>query len=304
MTTLDYNLKNILLRAEVVGKKNWLQAVNLLEKATDEYPRERAIYLTQGDIYARHKKFEQAISSYQKALTINPKDEHLLFIIGNCYLSLSEYQMANVYYAQVSAETPELHYNQALALAYSGRHEESLSHLVILINQVSENLNIYYFLIEELLRLQRYDDAITRLEEIGKRFGVQRHQQILIGFVFSFKKVWLKAYMAFKNADEMGEINSADHLHSYATSALQIGQLDKSVEIFLRAIEINPTQSILYEDIIRLYIQQENFPKARAALEEAKEKLNQSNPVLLMLKDKIERLEAAARDIPIPDTDD
>jgi tetratricopeptide (TPR) repeat protein len=155
MINQDNYLKNLLLRAEVLGKKNWLQAINLLEKATDDYPRERAIYLTLGDIYTRNKKFQQAINSYQKALTIDPKDEHLLFIIGNCYLSLNEYRMANVYYEQVSADTPELHYNQALAFAYSGQHEESLNHLMVLVKQVTENLNIYYFLIEELLRLQR-----------------------------------------------------------------------------------------------------------------------------------------------------
>lgn len=303
MPNKDNTLKNLLLRAEVVGKKNWLQAVNLLEKATDDYPRERAIYLTQGDIYARHKKFNQAINSYQKALTIDPKDEHLLFIIGNCYLSLNEYRMANVYYEQVSEDSPELHYNQALAFAYSGQHEESLKHLNILITQVKENINIYYFLIEELLRLQKYDEAITWLDEIGKRFGVQRHQQILIGFVYSFRKIWLKSYMAFKKADELDKILNPDHLHSYATAAGQIGQYEKTIELLLRAIQINPYQNIFHEDLVRLYIQQENYAAAREAIKQAKEKLVQLNPVLLLLKEKIDRLDPSHSEFPIPDTD-
>ncbi len=304
MTEQKNYLKNLLLRAEVVGKKNWLQAINLLEKATDDYPRERAIYLTLGDIYARNKKFEQAISSYQQALTIDPKDEHLLFIIGNCYLSLSEYQMANAYYDQVSDETPELHYNQALAYAYSGQHEESLKHLKILLNTVKDNINIYYFLVEELLRLSKYDDAISWLNEVGKRFGVQRHQQILIGFVYSFRKIWLKSYVAFENADKMTNITNPDHLHSYATAAWQIGQLDKSADILNRAIAINPYQNIFHEDLIRLYIEQENFTAAKEALKRANDNSNHSNPVLLLLKDKITRLEAAKKEFPIPDTDD
>jgi tetratricopeptide (TPR) repeat protein len=298
-------LKNILLRAEVVGKKNWLHAVNILEKAIDDFPRERSIYLTLGDIYNRHRKFEQAIDSYQRALTIEPKDEHLFFIIGNCYLSLSDYRMALYYYDQVSNEFPELSYNKALAYAYNGEHELSVHYLKELIRMISDNLNIYYFLIEELLRLRKYADAIEFLDEIEKRFGEQRYQQILKGFVFSFRKIWLKSYVAFKKADEMLPLSSSDHLQSYAQAAWQIGQLDKAIIILKRGLEINPKLAVLHEDLIRVLLQKRDLTGAAIALKRAMRTLGNSNPLLIVLKDKLDRLQNEALNPDNnPDSDD
>jgi tetratricopeptide (TPR) repeat protein len=290
MTTSLNELKNILLRAEVIGKKNWLHAVNILEKAAEEYPRERTVYLTLGDIYSRHRKFEQAIDSYQKAPTIDPKDEHLLFVIGNCYLSLSDYKMSLYYYDQVSDETPELNYNKALAYAYSGEHELSLHYLKALILQVSDNINVYYFLVEELLRLHKYSESIDYLNDMEKRFGIQRYQQVLKGFVWNFRKIWLKSFMAFKNADDMLPLNNADHLHTYTQAAWQIGQLDKAIELIKRGLDINPRFNILHEDLIRIYLQKKDFPKAEKALHYAMRMLGNNEPLLLMLKDKLQKL--------------
>jgi tetratricopeptide (TPR) repeat protein len=291
VTAQDRDLKNLLMRAEVVGKKNWLHAINILEKASDDYPRERAIYLTLGDIYARQRNYEQAIDSYQKALTIDPKDEHLHFIIGNCYLSLSDYKMALFYYDQVSGEMPELYYNKALANAYNGEHELSLHYLKLLIKHVQDNINIYYFLIEELLRLHKYEEAIRWLDDVEKRFGVQRYQLVLKGFVYSFRKIWIKSYMAFLKADELSPIINPDHLHSFAQASWHIGQLEKAAIILHRAIGINPYMSNLHEDLLRIYMLLGNLDEAENALKAAYNYLDKSNPVLAIFREKISRLQ-------------
>jgi len=290
MTFKETEIKHILLRAELLGKKNWLQAVDLLEKATDEYPRERAIYLTLGDIYMRNKKFSLAIDSYQKALTINSKDEHLMFVIGNCYLSLNDYKMALYYYNQVSDLSPELHYNKALAYAYNNEHVNAVHNLKQLLKIVSDNQNIFYFLIEEQLRLHKYDEAIQWLDTMEKKFGLLSYQQILKGFVWNFKKIWLKSYMAFKNADELSDISNPDHLHSYAQACWQIGQINQAVELLYKAIGINPQFSLLYEDLIRIYIQQSNVQKAESTLKQAIELFGTTDPIYTILKEKIDKM--------------
>jgi tetratricopeptide (TPR) repeat protein len=290
MSDQDKELNNLLLRANTVSHKNWLHAVNILEKASDEYPRERIIYLTLGDIYMKQRKFEQAISSYQKALTIEPDDEHLKFVIGNCYLSLSEYNMALFYYSQVTTSTPELTYNLALAYAYSNQHKESTESLYLLLDEVKDNINIYYFLIEEHLRISEYDEALLVLERIEKKFGVLRHQQILKGFIWTYRKVWIKAYTAFDNADKMQEIINPDHLHSFATASWQLGQLDRAIELLQRAITVNPYISVIHEDLIRICLQQRNYELAKDAIDRAKANLGKSNPILALLEDKVKRM--------------
>lgn len=290
MTIHDIDINNLLLRANTISKTNWLHAVNILKKASEDYPRERIIYLTIGDIYMKHKNFEQAISYYQEALTIDPEDEHLKFVIGNCYLSLNEYNMALFYYSQVTLSTPELTYNLALAFAYSNQHKESVKQLYKLLEDIKDNLNIYYFLIEELLRINKYDDALKILEIIENRFGVQRHQQILKGFIWTFKKIWIKAYTAFNRADLMQTIINPDHLHSYATSCWQLGQLDKAIDLLNRAIGINPYISSLHEDYIRICLQKRDYELAKYALDKAKSSLGTTNPILLLLEEKVKRM--------------
>lgn len=287
---ISSSLKNILLRAEIVGKKNWLQAINILEKAADDYPRERSVYLSLGDIYMRQRKFEQAIESYQKALTMNPKDEHLLFIIGNCYLSLTDYKMALYYYEQVSDETPELHYNKALAYAYSGNHELSVFHIKSLLVLVPDNMNVYFFLIEEFLRLYKYNDALEWIDIFEQRFGIQRYQQILKGFAWHFKKIWLKSFSAFKIADELSPITNADHLHTYAQACIHIGQFTNAVDLLEKAISLNPFIGIIHEDLIRLYIQLNDYDSASASLKRASKYIDADQPIMILFKEKIATL--------------
>jgi len=290
MKNKNTELSNTILRANTISSKNWLQAVNILEKAAEDYPQEAVIYLTLGDIFLRQKQYEQALSSFQKAQLIDPDDEHLKFVIGNCYLSLGEYQMALQKYKEIKIESPELTYNLALVYAYSNQHSESLEQLNKLIETIPENLNLHYFIVEELLRLHKYDEALEWLNKLERQFGIQRYQQILMGFIWTFKKIWLKAFTSFKNADDMYPITNPDHMQSYATACREIGQLDKAIEILKKAIRVNPFVSLLSEELIRIYLHKKDFTAAESVITEAFKNLGKSNPILLLLKEKLDKM--------------
>ncbi|HOD17076.1 MAG TPA: tetratricopeptide repeat protein [Candidatus Cloacimonadota bacterium] len=287
MSKRDLEINNILLQAEALVSSNWLHAIHILKKATEDYPRERSLYLTMGDIYMRQRNFEQAIGSYQKALILDPKDEYLKFIMGNCYLSLNDYKMALYYYDQVSFDTPEMYYNKALAYAYDNEHELSIHYLKLLLRQVNDNLNVYYFLVEEMLRLHKYEDAIKQLDEMEKHLGIHQYEQILKGIVWNFKKNWLKSYMAFKTADELSPLIKPDHLQYYAQACYHIGKIDQGIQILEKAITVNPYISILHEELLRLYLQKEDLEAAEKTLNRALVYVDKNNPILLLLKAKI-----------------
>ena len=86
------NEKNLLWQIEFLSRKNWLQAVRILQKEIKKNPKNITLHDTLGDIYFRHKVFTKAVKSYQKALQIEPENERILFKLGNSFLSLNEYQ--------------------------------------------------------------------------------------------------------------------------------------------------------------------------------------------------------------------
>jgi len=290
MSQQDTEILNLIMQAEVISKTNWLHAIHLLEQAGDKYPTSIEIYLSMGDVFNRQKRYQEAITSYQKALTISPTDEHLLFIIGGCYLSLGEYRMALVYFDQVQDKSPELYYNQALAYAYLGKHDDCYKNLRLLYKLVPDNLNVCYFLSEELMRLQRFDEALEILDTAERNFGKHAHLMILKAFIWNFKKVWLRTYACFQEADDLVPISNQEYLITFAQAAQKIGLYNKTFTLYNRALEINPYNSVIYEEIIRLSITLEDYQQAQKYLAKAEQNLMHVNSTLELLKGKLNRL--------------
>lgn len=60
-----------------------------LEPITNDHP-----YRYLGDIYHRYGKVEDALKLYEKALSIDPNDVHVMIDLGFLYVSMGEYQKA------------------------------------------------------------------------------------------------------------------------------------------------------------------------------------------------------------------
>ena len=51
-------------------------------------------YITKGDVYLGQSKYNLAISTYKKALELDPKNVHTLNNLGNAYSGQGEYNLA------------------------------------------------------------------------------------------------------------------------------------------------------------------------------------------------------------------
>lgn len=280
-------LSNLIHRASMLVKSNWLHAVHLLEEARQEYPDNLVILTSLGDIFIQRMLFEKALDYYQQAHALAPDDPQLLHLIGNCYFSINEYKLSLSYLNQIKEPPPEVLYNKALALAFIGSYQESIMVIKQILKVMTDNPFIYFLLIEQYLRIQNYDEAQMIIDVAKRKFG--KHPQLLLlsAVVYSKKGMWIKAYLCFSELEAVQPLSSPDHLISYAVSANRIGMYDKAIALLNKARDINPYISGIYEELIRLYLQRGEPDKAKKCLSVAKKYLVSFNPILRLLQERI-----------------
>jgi protein O-GlcNAc transferase len=246
------SVRNLLIQAECLMRKNWLEAVNLLENSLKEYPSEKEIYDLIGDIYSQEHLYQKAIDNYQKALTFDKKNSQFLFKIGNAYLSLDEPRLSIYYFEQIHEFVPEALYNKAIALTQMGRIEESIDALSQMLKKTNPLSDLpYTFLAEQLIQLHQYGKALKVLNEAGKRYGPNPNIQLMKGFCHYYSKNWLKAYVAFRES-EKSNWHSAAYYHAKGICSEEIGRYEEAETCLRKCIELEPHVPKYYEDLVKL----------------------------------------------------
>jgi len=276
-------LQNLILRAEALVKTNWIHAVNLLEKAAEDHPQEKAVMISLGDIYVRRQQHRKAIAEYQKALAIDPTDEQLCFLIGNCFFALHEYRLALSFFDKIKESSADVLYNKSLVLAYLGNHTESIEMIKQTIRIVPDNPFIYFLLIEQLVRTGRFDEALDFIKKGEEKLGKHKHLTLLKAVVYTKLGIWLMAFAAFMDYEKLSSIVHADHFHAYGVCAFKIGQFTKAAELLNKALLLEPGVGVYYEDLMRLYLQQKEYDKAKEIFAMAKQNLRKGSSLLDLL---------------------
>lgn len=280
-------LNNLVLRATALLKTNWLHAAHILETAVIDNPDNPVLLQNLGDIYLKRQLYEKALVCYQDALANKPADTYLLFIIGNCYFAMGDYRLANSYFNQIPDPPPEVLYNKALCLSFLGNTQDSIKVILRILNLMSDNPFIYFLLIEQYLRLENYDEALSVINTAELKFG--KHIQLLLfsALIHTKKGIWLKAYHAFQQCDKLFPITNSEHLLNYAVAAKKIGMEASAVDILLRAREHDPYISSIHEELIRLQLQTGDWLGAKKSLTIAKKYILRLTPVLKLLQERI-----------------
>lgn len=283
----DTELGNLILRAEALMKSNWLHGYHILQQAAAEHPEDPRGWLSLGDFYNSRHRHDEAIKAYQSALRLLPEDNHLRTVIGNCFFALGDYRLAIVYYDQVTNPSADVSYNKALALAYQGKHQESIAIMKELLDLIDNNPFIYFLLVEQLLRVQDYESAQRYLRKAEARIGAHKHILLLKAITYAKQEIWLTAYHAFNRYAQSGNLQLADHMHTFALCAVKIGMPDRGIEILENGVREHPYNSNLYEELVRLLIIHKQRERAKAVLRVARENLVTLNPVLKLLQARL-----------------
>lgn len=283
----DKDLQNLIMRAEALMKSNWIHAVQILEKAAQDHPENPLPLISLGDFYQKRLLFKKAVMCFQSALKITPQDNHLKLIIGNTYFAEGEYQLAIVYYDQIEDPHPDVRYNKALAMAYMGRHLESIAIMRQLLDMIDNNPFIYFLLIEQLLRVEDYKSASEYITKAEAKIGQHRHLLLLKALNFAHFQNWLHAYNAFYTFERSGDIHQTEHMLIYADCALKCGMQDRAIVILAKGIDHNPYGMGLYEELIRLLIQKNDRAQAKKYLKQAKRYFPLLSPLLQLMQARL-----------------
>ena len=286
----DRDVQNLLHRAEALMKTNWIHAVQLLIQAAEENPQDPRPLIALGDYYQRRQLYDKAVKSYQSALKLRPGDNQLKLIIGNTYFAQGEYQLAIVYYDQITDPHSDVRFNKALALAYLGRNREGIEIMKNLMSVIDNNPFIYFLLIEQLLRVEDYEAAQRYIARAEAKIGHHRHLLLLKGLTYARFQNWLLALNAFREYDRSGALIQTEHVLIYAECAVKCGAPALAIPPLERAIERNPYSMGLYEEIIRLLIQQKHTEKAHHYMNEAKRFFPLLSPLLQLLQSRLGKL--------------
>ncbi|MFO8145044.1 MAG: tetratricopeptide repeat protein [Candidatus Syntrophosphaera sp.] len=287
----DKDVHNLILRAEALMKSNWIHAVQILNQAVEEHPNDPLPLIALGNFHQRRLLFQKAIKYFQSALKLSPKDNQLKLVIGNTYFAEGEYHLAIVYYDKIEDPHPDVRYNKALALAYMGKHEESIAIMRQLLDMIDNNPFIYFLLIEQLLRIEDYDSASEYLAKAESKIGQHRHLLLLKALNYAHSKNWLLAFNAFSEYEKKGNITQFEHIQVYADSALKSGMTGRAIAILEEGVEKNPYAMGLYEELIRLLIQQKEKDRARHYLRQAKRYFPLLSPLLQLMQTRLGRQE-------------
>lgn len=255
------NERNIIWQAKFLRKKNWLEAVKLLEGKLKEEPDRVDIAEELADIYISKKLYKKAIENLNKARELNNNDSNTVFRLGNCYLYIKEPHIAINYYEMIEKTFPEVLYNKAIAYSRVNKKDIAIETLEQLTKLYPDTELAYYFLVEQYIYKKLYDKAITTLETAEKFFGKQGKIFFLKGLNFFYKQIWLKAFNEFQSAEKLKYENS-NFYRIYGLCSEKIGNTEKAIELLNRAIKKEPFNSSNYIDLANIFVVHDRIDEA------------------------------------------
>ncbi len=285
----DQQLTNTILRAEALMKSNWIHGLHLLETAVKDYPEDPRPYLSLGEFYIRRQFFDKAIENLQTASKLAPQDDSIKYLLGNCYFATGDYRTAIVYYDMINNPFTDVQYNKALALAHLGETSQCIALTKELLHKVDNLPFLYFLLVEQLLRTSEYQEAQAYIRQAEEKVGRHGHLLFLKAIVYAQDQKWLQAYDAFSEADRIKPLREPNYLFSYGMSAAHIGLYDKAIEILFRAVEADPYNNALYEQILRLQIGKGKYEDAIETVKKAEKYISHLTPVLSLLKSRLKQ---------------
>ncbi len=260
---------------------SWLEAIDLLKNTIKEFPDNYDLHFELAEIYAKNNFAIEAIEEYQFLLSKNSNDSTILFKTANLYLALNEYEVALHYFDLINDYFPEIYYNKAICLNRLGKISESILLLEKLLERTPSFEVAYYFLIEQYLAKKKYVPALQKIEFAEKKFGKQGQLFFLKGLTYYYLNWWLQAFVELGKAKNMN-FSSKTFLRIYALTAEKIGKTELCIKLLGENIDMDPTNSYNYIDLINVLMKHKYYEEAFKVVEKAKKNIGKSQTVSLL----------------------
>ena len=158
----------ILLCNQECEQGNLESGIAYLRQAIDKEANVAFLWCRLGELLDEVKKREEAIASYDRALSINPDSHEAWFLRGNALFSLRRHEEAIISYERNLAINPDLQgswFIRGINLFELGRYEEALTSYDQALSIDSFFPEALYYRGKALFKLGRYEEALTSYDQ-------------------------------------------------------------------------------------------------------------------------------------------
>ena len=221
---------------------NYEAAEAYLCKAISNEPAKQVLYIHLGQFYTAHKKTDNALKAYKKALLLNPDNPEVFCLIGDTYKRCQLFEEAVRWYQKATECKPELScaYNN-LGNCYQALHDfkkamkcfQHALHLNANDAGILHNLGNVYSKLGLLDRaIACYQNALHQSPEYAKIYNS-------LGAAYQKKRDYKNAAEAYEKALRFDPENYLIH-YNIATNLMDQGNLTESLRWFKKTLKINP----------------------------------------------------------------
>ena len=239
----------------ILEKGNRLKAVQYLKKSCEMYPDQVDAHYELADIYSQLGHLDAALELVQQALSVDPLNFSLNFLLGNIYLAQGNIRDAlKIYlYLEKMADEPsaELLFNIANAYDCKGEKRKALHYAVYATDEDPSFIEAYELTGRLLFENKDLEGAKKVFREVLSLEPDNINVHHMLGVIYSKENKWLEAIKEWEGV--LAVAPEADEtLRELGCTLNLLGDGEKAVKLLHKALEINPENIQAKIDLRRL----------------------------------------------------
>lgn len=254
----------------LVNERKYLHALQLYHKITAASPRLDIAWVELAYVQFELKQYDAAEKTLLRAVSTSDEPNEILFLVGNLYLKLEQYQKALTFYKKLLGMQKTLakdlrsHLNFNTALAYYYRDNIRLAEIHFRATRridpkfpkINESLG------ELLLRRGAFAEAIECLNEAIANEQYSWIAHFMLGNAYAKMFDWRRAYDEFVIAVDM-DPNEARAWQMCGEALVSLHRLDEAERYLRKALELNPQLTDAVVDFGFLFLRKGDHERAR-----------------------------------------
>lgn len=251
------------------------KAERALKRAVDKFPSFRRAHRTLGLIFIQNQRFESAIDSWLKVITLGGGDAQSYGLLGYAYLSQKQYRSALTAYQDARMFKPEstdFRRGEAQCLLETG---QELQAVALFDELIAENPSVSdYWLLQAnaYLELERYDTAMANLEILEDMGKANRRSRFLLGDIHLRDDNHQLALVAYQEALRKHGMDSIEDALKPLNYLAERGLLEKAAD-YLETLRDDQPEQLAPADHARLTIAEAGIELERGRADKAVELL-------------------------------
>ena len=250
-----------LLGTLLLKTKDFVQALDLLNKAIKIKPEYPNTYSNKGNVLNELKRYEEALLNYDKAISIQPIYPSAHSNRGIVLTKLKRFEEALASYDKAISFQPnylDAHFNRGITLKELGRFEEALTSYDMAISIQPNYLDAHFNRAVVLTELTRLDEALACYDKIIATLPNYAGAHSNRGIVLSKLKRFEEALTSYDKAISI-QPTYIDAISNRGVALKELKRLDEARDCYNKAISLQPDYADAHRNLSILNLLTGNY---------------------------------------------